>query len=1371
MMESPPRHEESIEIRLNSPAEEQADDAAAQSAPPPAVILRTVLESVQYVLSCTLLAVCVSLVIAATRWYSLVFFVLLLVALAVMEGGQGCLVGLQSVQVDDTHVRTAQTTQLLEHRMEAFIVGRQFLVVLVVFVLNQLTTTREETTDDSSLWHQVTSTLQSTGLPVILTVTCLGQLTPQVVAAPCMLDFCNTISVEVAAYASLAMEATGLLHAAYLVKWVFQKQQQRDEYDDNDSTASSRPSSPSQAALFWGRVLVSVGLLLAACSLTVVALVQGHTTSTWPAAISIPLFLGLLCVVGLLEGLQIALFAVDLTRLGASVAQENCRRLFKGQNLQAFLIGRQILVTGCMFVVAKITSMGPDSNLWGLPTVLQRFLHTGLLGALMTTLLGSLAWRVLASSFPMAFLSNPAISVLITLCLWLEKSGLCSASWVLARYIKQGLGFQADEVYLEDKEEEESPRDRDIDRLVTIVKFTYSLALLAFATVLVMGAIFTRQTMATSEFGVPTYAAFIIFWFLIVCLAMMEGGQGALVGLQPIVRSRYQESHAKTAKITSIAHKGDNMERFIVGRQFLVVLVVFVTNMVSSATEDASVFGLPSGVTEIFLGTGLGVILVTITIGQLAAQVNAADCMLDFLNNYGLLAITYVSLAIEASGLLHCVYLVQIIFAKLTGTAIDSDEPPRSGLRMAWFWLRVVASLGILAFSFAVTLSALFSGQTTMWPGVPEAVSVVIFFVLMCFVGLMEGMQIALFTVVNYPEEELKKNPTAYNNCQLTFRDQNLQAFLIGRQICVTVCTFVVARITTLDVDPITDPTIFGVRRSVQEFFNTGLLGAVITTVVASLAWRVVASTFPVAFLSNPLINIIIRLCLVLEGSGICSAAWILGRFTKLTTDMQLDAVHLDGAPRQTKEPVTRRDQDIDVTITVLKHLFSLSLLGFSITIVTVAIFLEKTRFGDLFSPVVTFVMFVLLICWLALMEGGQGCLVGLQPIDRQLYRTTHSLSRKNTAVAHKGDNMERYIVGRQFLVVLVVFAINLAGSTDNGTTVLGLPTSVTDAVLGSGLGVILITIMLGQLTSQVSAASCMLDFINNHFMLLTTYISLGIEMSGVLHAVYLVQYFFSAVTGIGIDSDEPPRSPTASLFFWFRVFASSALLVFAFVVTVSALFLGKTTMWGGVPPAVSIVLLIFLMCFVGMMEGLQIAVFAVLNIPGAEMENHKRAAQTCQLILEGKNLQSFLIGRQMCVTISMFLVAHITSCEVESDEDTILGVSRSVQLVFNTGILGAIITTIVASLAWRIMASSFPIAFLSNPLIIYCIHLCLFLEALGVCSAAWFLSLVQKRVVGYQEDSLYIGRPNQVEAPADDEEEGQSGIPNYGSTQMSTIA
>ena len=153
-------------------------------------------------------------------------------------------------------------------------------------------------------------------------------------------------------------------------------------------------------------------------------------------------------------------------------------------------------------------------------------------------------------------------------------------------------------------------------------------------------------------------------------------------------------------------------------------------------------------------------------------------------------------------------------------------------------------SLAILGFSFAVTLKALFDGKTTMWEGVPPAVSVILFFVLMAIVGMLEGMQIAFFAVAKLSKDEQAQHPIAMKTCDLLFRGEgrNLPGFMIGRQICVTMCFFFIARVTTLDVDvDAGEETIFGVSDGVQRFFNTGLLGALITTIVASLSWQLVA--------------------------------------------------------------------------------------------------------------------------------------------------------------------------------------------------------------------------------------------------------------------------------------------------------------------------------------------------------------------------------------------------------------------------------------------------------------------------------------------------------------------------------------------------
>jgi hypothetical protein len=449
---------------------------------------------------------------------------------------------------------------------------------------------------------------------------------------------------------------------------------------------------------------------------------------------------------------------------------------------------------------------------------------------------------------------------------------------------------------------------------VETIKYVYSVTFLVVSVAIVMAAIFTEQTTMASD--VSPWLAFYVIWALILWLAMMEGGQGCLVGLQPIDKQLYAPSHPVSLRCTTLAHQGDNMRRFIVGRQFLVVLVVFIVNRCGAAIGEApSVFGFPPLVNEIFLSSGLAMIMMTITLGQLTAQINASIASLDFINNYGMLFTTYVSLAIEFSGLLHAVYLVQYIFSKIAGTPIESKEPPRRALSNILFWGRVFVSVAILGYAFAVVLSALFQGKTTMYAGVPGWASVVILFVLMGVVGLLEGVQIALFAVVNLPEDELTHHTLAAKTCELVFRDRNLPAFLIGRQIFTTICMFTVSKITSINVD-ITNAddgdNIFGVSNALQGFFNTGLLGAIITTIVASLAWRIIAASFPVAFLSNPLVYVIVQVCLFFEASGICSAAWLLAWVLKKVIGFYRDEVYIGTAEQRGAAAVDETEAEAD---------------------------------------------------------------------------------------------------------------------------------------------------------------------------------------------------------------------------------------------------------------------------------------------------------------------------------------------------------------------------------------------------------------------------------------------------------------------------
>ncbi|GKY98545.1 hypothetical protein MPSEU_000811500 [Mayamaea pseudoterrestris] len=428
------------------------------------------------------------------------------------------------------------------------------------------------------------------------------------------------------------------------------------------------------------------------------------------------------------------------------------------------------------------------------------------------------------------------------------------------------------------------------------IREAYSVVLVIFSIAMIMGLIFTGQTKLASE--VHPALAFIVIWVAIIWLTMIEGGQAAIVGLAPVHRELYKDSHKLAYRCTGITNKGDNLDRYLLGRQFLVCLIVFVINQCGSPLPDAELWGLPSIITNIFLVTGLAMILFTCICGQLNSEVNGCHCMLDYLSNWFGYFTVQVSMLVEFSGLLHASYLIQMSVSYLAGKPVESQEEPRSGFTWVFFWARCLMSLGILSFALAVTITAIAQGYTTMWEGCPKPVAIIIFFVLMCFVGLLEGMQIAFFAVTKVTKEERGTNWFARKTCELLFTGEgrNLPGFMVGRQMCVVSMMFFVARITSLTIVPGEGNNIFGVSDGIQNFFNTGLLGALITTIIGSIGWRLVAAAFPIAFLSNPLAFVFLRICLFLEWTGLCSGAWVIAEVHAKVAHFQRDEVYIGTA-------------------------------------------------------------------------------------------------------------------------------------------------------------------------------------------------------------------------------------------------------------------------------------------------------------------------------------------------------------------------------------------------------------------------------------------------------------------------------------------
>jgi hypothetical protein len=354
----------------------------------------------------------------------------------------------------------------------------------------------------------------------------------------------------------------------------------------------------------------------------------------------------------------------------------------------------------------------------------------------------------------------------------------------------------------------------------------------------------------------------------------------------------------------------------------MVIFINFPSSLCGGTlTADVDVLGLPHWIKAIFLGSGIAMVLQNVTIGQLMSQVNASHCMLDYINTHFMTFTYWCTALIEFTGVMHISYLLRTMSYWAAGKPVASQEPPMVGGTLAFYWLRVMFSAGCLGMALAVTIDALFQGQTALWNGVPPAVGLLLFLLLMTCVGLLEGMQIAFFAVSNLPKSERGSSPMALRTCECLFKEggKNLPGFMCGRQVTVTLCFFVIARVTTITVDIGTDDNIFGVANWVQTMFNLGFMGALTTTILGSIAWQLVAGAFPIAFLSNPIVYIFLQVALVIEALGFCAAAWFFGMLQRKAMGYQFDDVYV-GTPeeRAAKGRADKKELNTNTLATVL---------------------------------------------------------------------------------------------------------------------------------------------------------------------------------------------------------------------------------------------------------------------------------------------------------------------------------------------------------------------------------------------------------------------------------------------------------------------
>mmetsp|Transcript_5330 Transcript_5330/g.15197 ORF Transcript_5330/g.15197 Transcript_5330/m.15197 type:complete len:411 (-) Transcript_5330:127-1359(-) len=180
---------------------------------------------------------------------------------------------------------------------------------------------------------------------------------------------------------------------------------------------------------------------------------------------------------------------------------------------------------------------------------------------------------------------------------------------------------------------------------LSLVKYITSTMAYMLSIAFVVWCISEGQT----DFSVPVAWNMCLMFASITFLFYLEGLQVGLLALfRQDLRGR-ERQFPGTERVFALASKGDNLQRFLLGRQFLVVFIVFLCSQVCTLHVRRPV-GIPSALWWPVVKTGLPGSLVVLAFGQLTPQVLASRCPLQFCNTVGAYIALVVSLAVESAG-------------------------------------------------------------------------------------------------------------------------------------------------------------------------------------------------------------------------------------------------------------------------------------------------------------------------------------------------------------------------------------------------------------------------------------------------------------------------------------------------------------------------------------------------------------------------------------------------------------------------------------------------------------------------------------------------------------------------------------------------
>lgn len=360
------------------------------------------------------------------------------------------------------------------------------------------------------------------------------------------------------------------------------------------------------------------------------------------------------------------------------------------ENAERYLVGRQIFVTGIVFLIAKFirmndqfsTAVGTELGFLGNEYLVSIFVDTGLAGSLIVLAFGQLLPQLIVTTTPILQYQLFPTYELVWVACFLERTGIAEMANILRRLTRWafnlvdepfavGSGVQ----YTTGKNDEDAGEAEKsccttywktwpnwwgaIKNVIGVLVFCGSLFGIVWGITHGWSDFTKWEKGVDGEYILGSDGYYISkpgdvnIWIQLllfvplsnIVMGFLEGSQIAILALEKAPGKTIKRVHRQAYFGHKLTQQRDNVRRYLLGRQFLVVFVDFVA---------AHSMGL----------MGLGIL---VPVSQLYPQLLAASNPMWFLGTFGSKFVLLLALMMEFCGFCHFSWTLFIFFFWIRG--------------------------------------------------------------------------------------------------------------------------------------------------------------------------------------------------------------------------------------------------------------------------------------------------------------------------------------------------------------------------------------------------------------------------------------------------------------------------------------------------------------------------------------------------------------------------------------------------------------------------------------------------------------------------------------------------------------------------------